>query len=174
MVRDDQEIQRSLQLYARPVIRMDHRLALGKSVGGIRVGSEIVVEEGIEGIGGVQVCITPEKLPVFGGNAEGEETKAHRMTAVVLMKRTPLCWAYPRHSPRQCWTLAVFDPLPLLRPSHCRRWNARFSVSISTKPATGSRFSTADTTGMCATDHRSSIVLGWLPLPDGKPGLIPD
>ena len=69
MIGYDQKIQRGLELHARPVIRVDYRLALGESVCRVRVGSEIVVEKGIEGIGGVQVRVAPEKLSFLRGNA---------------------------------------------------------------------------------------------------------
>ena len=86
VIRDDQKIQRRRQLHARPVIGMNNGLALGEPVGGIRVGGEIVVEEGIEGIGGVQVGIAPQQLPLCGcsgsdtgqRHGDGGQGRGHR------------------------------------------------------------------------------------------------
>ena len=62
MVGDDQKVQRRTELHPRPMVRMDHRRPLGEAVGGVRVRGEVVVEEGVEGVGGVQVGVPPQQL----------------------------------------------------------------------------------------------------------------
>ena len=67
MVGDDQEIERCADLGFYPVVGMDHRFALGEAIRVRRRDRHITVQKRVERVVGVQVCVTPQQLPVGRG-----------------------------------------------------------------------------------------------------------
>ena len=78
VVGNDQKVQRLVDLQPGAVMRMDDRQALGEAIGGVWIGREIAVHEGVDGIRRVQVSVAPQQQLVLSRQRWLRQREARR------------------------------------------------------------------------------------------------